>query len=169
MAGAKPRQGNSRCRYVADHLDRRPCEDNGQPRTKLGTADSTRESELDHRRLQASPPPLHDQPSCIPPQQQLQGVKITCAKHLTKDIRATCGGGARSPGYRFAHPGYKLAQTSAEVERFTASEERPMDTSRRMAKSAAPALVLRDAILRIAPQDEGSESRRNRRIHGRSR
>jgi len=51
----------------------------------------TRVSELDHRRLQASPPPLHDQPSCIPRQQQLHGREIACALHLTKDIRATCG------------------------------------------------------------------------------
>jgi hypothetical protein len=40
-------------------------------------------------------------------------------------------------------------------------EEAAKPPSRRMAASIAlPALVLRDAILRIAPQDEGSENRR---------
>src|SRR5882672_10960278 len=33
------------------------------------------------------------------------------------------------------------------------------------ASTTLPALVLRDAILRIAPQDEGSENGRNRKIH----
>src|SRR5438876_8486845 len=43
-------------------------------------------------------------------------------------------------------------------------EEAAKPPSRRMAASALPALVLRDAILRIAPQDEGSENRRARSI-----
>src|SRR3954452_18185798 len=38
---------------------------------------------------------------------------------------------------------------------------KPGRASRRMASGAVPALVLRDAMLRMAPQDEGSENGRN--------
>jgi hypothetical protein len=41
-------------------------------------------------------------------------------------------------------------------------EEAAKPPSRRMPASAVPALVLRDAILRIAPQDEGSEKIQSR-------
>ena len=62
-AGAKPRQGNSRFRYVADHSIDARAKTEDSPGRILGTAVQTRESELDHRRLQASSPPLHDHPS----------------------------------------------------------------------------------------------------------
>ena len=59
-AGTKPRQGNSRFRFVADHTIDARAQTKDSPRRTSGHAVSTRESEQDHRRLKASFPPLHD-------------------------------------------------------------------------------------------------------------
>ena len=59
-AGVQPRQGNSRFRFEGRSSDRRACEDRDKPQTELRICGQIRGSEQDHRRLKASPPPLHD-------------------------------------------------------------------------------------------------------------
>src|SRR6516164_2277319 len=59
-AGVKPRQGNSRFLLVADRKIDARTQTQDSPRRTSGHAAQIRGSELDHRRLKASPPPLHD-------------------------------------------------------------------------------------------------------------
>jgi hypothetical protein len=59
-AGAKPRQGNSRFCYEADRKIDARSQTQDSPRRTSGNAAQIRGSEHDHRRLKASPPPLHD-------------------------------------------------------------------------------------------------------------
>jgi len=86
-ARAGSRQGIPEGHYVADHrstLDTRP----GQPQTnKRKCWYPTRASELDHRRLQVPPSPLHD-PSRIRLHADARGDGLSCALCLTRDIRA---------------------------------------------------------------------------------
>jgi hypothetical protein len=69
----------------------------------------SRASELDHRRLQASPRPLHDHP-CRTLQRKSHGGDTSRLKYLTKDVRAICGIFIflLNPAYRCAHAGYSL-------------------------------------------------------------
>ena len=59
-AGVKPRQGNSRFLLVADRKIDARSQTQDSPRRTSGHAAQIRGSELDHRRLKASPLPLHD-------------------------------------------------------------------------------------------------------------
>jgi hypothetical protein len=59
-AGAKPRQGNPRFCYVADRKIDARVQTQDSPRRRSGHAAQIRGSEHDHRRVKASPPPLHD-------------------------------------------------------------------------------------------------------------
>jgi hypothetical protein len=59
-AGAQPRQGEFQiCACGRSMIDARGA-DPGQPQTNIRICGQTRESEHDHRRLKAAPPPLHD-------------------------------------------------------------------------------------------------------------
>jgi hypothetical protein len=59
-AGARPRQGNSRHRFVADHPIDARCKRGKAPDAHSVMRYPILASELDHRRLQASLPPMHD-------------------------------------------------------------------------------------------------------------
>jgi hypothetical protein len=72
----------------------------------------TRASELDHRRLQVSPPPLHHHP-CRTLQRKSHGGDTSRLKHLTKDISIACVPGLRGACHRahiratrWLHPPY---------------------------------------------------------------
>src|SRR6516165_1711283 len=75
-AGVKPRQGNSRFLLVADRKIDARTQTQDSPRRTSGHAAQIRGSELDHRRLKASPPPLHD--------------------HTLNSSGTDCGGGCRA-------------------------------------------------------------------------
>ena len=65
MTDIVQRRGRSHGRGIPDCAvwpvnDRRPCVDPGQPQTNIRICGKIRESELGHRRLKASSPPLHD-------------------------------------------------------------------------------------------------------------
>src|SRR6202023_2573321 len=81
-------------------------------------------------------------------------VSLSGDPHVAAVMRATVAAEA----YQF------LIRRRAESA-FTRVCDALWSPSRRMAASALPAFVLRDATVRIAPQDEGSEHRRNREIH----
>jgi hypothetical protein len=88
MAGAKPRQGNSRVCYVADRkIDARP-QTQDSPRRTSGHAAQIRGSEHDHRRLKASSPPLHDHNLDSFQNRSWRKDTELRVRRLTKDIRA---------------------------------------------------------------------------------
>ena len=90
-AGAKPRQGNSRVLPEADRKIDARSQTQDSPRRTSGHAAQIRGSEHDHRRLKASPPPLHDH--------NLDSFQLGSwgedaeprVRRLTRDIRAKTG------------------------------------------------------------------------------
>jgi hypothetical protein len=107
LPGGKPamtdtvqRRGRSHGRGIPDCAvwpvnHRRPCVDPGQPQTNIRICGQTRESELGHRRLKASPLPLHDQRIEYLPQNSRRGRDVASPR-LTRDIRAHCASERRT-------------------------------------------------------------------------
>jgi len=82
-AGAKPRQGSSRFLLVADRKIDARSQAQDSPRRTSGHAAQIRGSEHDHRRLKASPPPLHDH-NLDSFRHRLWGRMPSCASALDK-------------------------------------------------------------------------------------
>ncbi len=81
-AGAEPRQGELQLTLCGRSDDRRPREDQGQPQTNIRICGQTRASEVDHRRLKASLPPLHDHPHRGPPGENRRGERNVALSRL---------------------------------------------------------------------------------------
>jgi len=123
-AGAGPRQGELQLSLWGRSQDRRPREDHGQPQTNIRICGQTRESELDHRRLKASLPPLHDHPPRRSPT-KIVGRKRARVLSLDKGLRAKSGviisrSVTRSRIARRSaalHPGYEFSGAATERSR----------------------------------------------------
>jgi hypothetical protein len=109
-AGAKPWQGNSRVCYEADRKIDARSQTQDSPRRTSGHAAQIRGSELDHRRLKASLPPLHDHNLDSFQHRSWGEDAEPRVRRLTRDIRAKychfeSGGSARIHGTQAALTG----------------------------------------------------------------
>ena len=99
-AGAEPRQGELQLTLCGRSDDRRPREDQGQPQTNIRICGQTRASEVDHRRLKASLPPLHDHPHRGPPGENRRGERNVALSRLDMGHQSVIRHSPRSGGLR---------------------------------------------------------------------
>ena len=108
-AGAKPRQGNSRFLLVADRKIDARSQAQDSPRRTSGHAAQIRGSELDHRRLKASPLPLHDH-NFDGSQHRLWREDSAVASTLDKGHQSKTGGDAPAGSSRSSYGGDEMAE-----------------------------------------------------------